>query len=45
MYHQEKIPAGGVCPMRKLIQGIHRFRKQCWSANKELRQRLAEFVR
>jgi len=28
--------------MRKLIQGIHRFQKQYWSANKELYRRLAE---
>lgn len=28
--------------MQKLIAGIHRFRKQYWSANKELFRRLAE---
>jgi len=28
--------------MRKLIQGIHRFQRQYWSANKELYRRLAE---
>jgi len=28
--------------MRKLIQGIHRFQKQYWSANQELYRRLAE---
>ncbi len=28
--------------MRKLIHGIHRFRKQYWSANQELYRRLAE---
>jgi len=28
--------------MRKLIAGIHRFRKQYWSANRELFERLAE---
>ncbi len=28
--------------MRKLIQGIHRFQRQYWSANRELYRRLAE---
>ena len=28
--------------MRKLIAGIHRFKKLHWSANRELYQRLAE---
>ncbi|RJP20882.1 MAG: carbonic anhydrase [Deltaproteobacteria bacterium] len=28
--------------MRKLIQGIHRFHKQYWSANRELYRRLAD---